>query len=108
MLTIPMNIVANWLTPKLLNWWATTSFKRRTARIKTLKELLESLSESSSDSSRQEEFRMGIRYLTPAIAVIGLLVFLAALEAVGVHAKLEGLEDTHWFFTMGFVLPSNG
>jgi hypothetical protein len=77
---------------KLLNWWATTSEKRRLKRISLLKHYITKITSAINDSTiRQESIVNGLRFSLLGVGLLALAVFMAISEVSGIHAHQHGI-----------------
>ncbi len=84
LLAIPLSILGNLLTPKVKEWWATTSSARKQSRIKYLKARLLAFPDLMSPEERQEETIRGLWQL----AIAGLAFLHAFLLTSVVVLKI--------------------
>ena len=92
-LAIPMSVVGNILTPKLLTLWATTSLVRKERRIAKLRIDLKLLDACIADSNFQaEQLLSGLKNC--AFAAIGLayLLFIDVSITINMHAHLDSVQ----------------
>jgi hypothetical protein len=72
-LAIPMAVVANALTPSVVQWWARTSESRRHKRVARLTKVLPYWTDAASNSERRLEcLTSGLKWLAWSV---GLLLF---------------------------------
>jgi len=101
---VPLNILSNFLTPKVSAWWALTSVKRREDRIIYLRASINVLQARLHPRSRQESFLLGIHTLT---IVVGLMLFITTLALVEAFYAMLSINKSLSFPTMKlFLLPS--
>src|ERR1017187_3284658 len=109
LLTIPLAVVGNVLTPKLVNWWSERSHASLVKRIALLEDRLKDLQEHHAEYSPELGFLLRLLLLF-ALAIMGLDFFLVAvltsvqrLISLGLHPGAHSFEIRHF---IAAVVPS--
>jgi hypothetical protein len=90
-LTVPLNLLANFLTPKVAAWWALTSIKRRERRILHLRKTCRILTARIHPRSRQESFLQAAYRFLLAFIVLFFIITNTLTETFYTVAADKGL-----------------
>ncbi|MGD0511430.1 MAG: hypothetical protein ABSA33_06345, partial [Candidatus Micrarchaeaceae archaeon] len=93
-MTVPLSIIANVLTPKLLNWWAVRSMISTQKRITTLEKQLLNYEKSYKELSDAEDcILLGIE----ALGMLGsLILMITSLGFVALGTVYKPPQSSLW------------
>jgi len=92
-LAIPMSVLGNILTPKLLSFWATTSLVRKERRIAKLRIDLKLLDACIADSNFQtEQLLKGLRNCVFAAIGLTYVLMIGVGMILTMHAHLDSVQ----------------
>jgi len=105
LLAIPLSIIANLITPKIKDWWATTSDHRRETRIAKLQLAVTEIGVFRSAEFRQEMFLFGVRWLVTGLLSMTSLIFMVFSDVLFLSASLDHALPIFPFLGFHITLP---
>lgn len=94
LLAIPLSVAANIITPKIQEWWATTSEARKTRRVVQLRRDIEQLTfVIDSPVSRFDSFIKAFRLALCGMVLIVTLFSYGIADIMAIHGHLAGISD---------------
>jgi hypothetical protein len=93
LLAIPLTVLGNILTPKLVEWWSKSSAARRAHRVKVLKGEIHDLSQELPIAIQLNTLALGLWNL--ALAGVAL-TYLTVCSSIGAVSILMKMDDIHF------------